>query len=887
MPSSDMTPAMLHACVIVGVVRTAPPDLRDGVRWLNAGHSAALVGDSFEHVRDAALRLAPMGSDGAPGNVAVHRTGLQQEAHYEWLLVAENFISCSAHAADDGSVIHVWSGVSDDMELMASLSAATGIPAARFSLHSLEGTADGTLAAQAACAAVELMRACGQPVSVDGFWVFAQPGTATVSVGATLDQGGSLLEWAYVARTTDSSPGVPANEPGLYQSFFTSTRIDHSAGIIPPLAHTFARESFIDEIARKNERDPLAFRIDHLDPVSDGGARDLIRSVAERAVWQPIEKARKPGFSGRGRGFAFDKPESDTPEIPAYSAWIVDLDVDRTTGDVAIRRVVAGRASGRRGLASLSGLPARQIADAVSNAMGLRLSAHPSHDETAGEQALSHELAAVPQQAGEVAPAPSGVDAMQASSPAVAAIANALYDATGVRFRAPPFTPERVRATLGAAGIPARARRSIWKVLAAGGIGGLIGLACSVWPSRAPIAPIERPASSTWSAATIARGRSIAAAADCAVCHTVPGGASNAGGLGLATPFGTVYTTNLTPDEKTGIGNWSFAAFNRALREGISRDGRHLYPAFPYTAFTKMSEADMTALYAYLMSQPAVASVVPETRLPFPLNQRGLVAGWNALYLKQGEFKPDPARSAEWNRGAYLVDGVGHCSACHSPRNALGAERGGRLYLGGGEAEGWVAPSLVASSRAPVKWTEQALFDYLKSGFSPEHGVAAGPMAPVVAGLSTLPEADVRAIAHYIASLSPAVPASAVITPQQANEAHAIRVQGLDHGRRIFEGACAVCHSATGGVGNFGVRPLMSLNTSVSETTPDNLLHVIQHGIDAPATDALGYMPSFKESFDDRQIADLAAYIRARFAPGEAPWKDLARASARVRSISQ
>jgi nicotinate dehydrogenase subunit B len=872
MPSSGvtLTGKMLHACVVLNAAGTALPDLPDGVRWLNAGHAAALVGDSFERVRDAALKLAPLA-----GIVPVLHTGLQQEAQYEWPLVAENFIPCSAGAAADGNVIHVWSGVSDHAELLTSLGAATGFPPARFVLHALEETADNALVINAACVAVKLTQACGQPVSVGGFFAAARPGTAIVSVGASLDQQGSLLEWAYVARTADSSPDVSENDPGLYQSLQASTRIDKSASIIPPLAHTFARESFIDELARENQLDPLAFRIDHLDPLGADGARELIRSVAERAVWQPIGRARKPGFSGRGRGFAFDRLTSDTPQIPAYSAWIVDLDVDRTTGDVAVRRVVAGRASGRRGL---RGLPARQIADAVSNAIGLRLSANPSHDETMGGIALSHELSSAPQKTAEVATA----QAMQASSPAAAAIANALYDATGVRFRAPPFTPERVRATLGAAGISARKRRSMWKWLAAGGVGGLIGLACSLWPSRTPIAPIERPAASTWSAATIERGRLIATAADCAVCHTVPGGAINAGGLGLATPFGTIYTTNLTPDEKTGIGNWSFAAFDRAMREGISRDGHRLYPAFPYTAFTKMSDADMTALYAYLMSQPAVASVTPQTHLPFPLNHRELVAGWNALYLRQGEFKPDPARSAQWNRGAYLVEGVGHCSACHSPRNALGAERGGRLYLSGGEAEGWVAPSLVASSRAPVKWTEPALFDYLKSGFSPEHGVAAGPMAPVVAGLSTLPEADVRAIAHYIASLSPAAPANPAVTTQNA-----IRVQGLDNGRRIFEGACAVCHSATGGVGNFGVRPLMSLNTSVSETLPDNLLHVIQHGIDAPATDALGYMPGFKDSFDDGQIADLAAYIRAQFAPGEAPWKDLAQASARVRGIDQ
>jgi nicotinate dehydrogenase subunit B len=727
---------------------------------------------------------------------------------------------------------------------------------------------------------------------------------AEVSVAASLDDEGALFDWRYMARTPGLTGGeAVAQDPGPYSSSHATSLVDDPAALIPGSAHTFARESFVDEIARDHHRDPVSFRLDHLDPVEDGGARELIDTVAQRAAWNTDKKGdrktrRADNEVAHGRGFAFDKHDAASSDntTPDYSAWIVDLDVNRLTGDVALKRVVAGRASGRRRIGRINGLPARQIAAAASRALGLQLTARPSHDETPGAQAVSHELAPASAAPGEVATQSAAGDRLEIDvSPAAAAIANALYDATGVRFRAPPFTPERVLAALGTGSNgaigngPRRAKRSLWTVLAAGGVGSLIGLACTAWPLRAPIEPIARPAASTWSDATIARGRQIAEFGDCAVCHTAPGGLVNAGGLGLETPFGMVYTTNLTPDPKTGIGNWSFAAFDRAMRQGISRDGHHLYPAFPYTAFTKMSEADMTALYAYLMSQPAVENSPPVTRLPFPLNQRALVAGWNALYLKQGEFKPDPTRSAIWNRGAYLVDGAGHCSACHSPRNAFGAEKGGRLYLTGGSAEGWVAPSLVANSKAPVRWTEQALYDYLKTGFSHEHGVAAGPMAPVVASLSTLPEEDVRAMAHYVASLSPqpaavAAPA-AVALPKPAHDlaTSAVTLQGLDSGRRIFEGACAVCHAATGGVGNFGVRPLLSLNTSVSEATPDNLLNVIQNGIDAPATDALGYMPGFKDSFDDRQIADLVSYIRATFAPNEASWKDLAQASARIR----
>ncbi|MFT4434395.1 c-type cytochrome [Caballeronia sp. 15715] len=919
-----MPESMLHACVLAeadaALLASAQQlSVEAGVRWVVAGNVAAFVAERFEQARDAACQLvlsARSQHAADSGSLPVQHSGLQQEAHYTWPIPAHRLVACEAIACDDAGSIAVWTNAPDIVDLRANLAAVTGLPPERFALHSLNANdanddhTDPLIATHAALAAVVLMAETGRSMCVGGYVAVSHVKEAAVSVAASLDGEGALLDWRYMARTPGLTGGeAVAQHPGPYALPRATSLVDDPATLIPRSAHTFARESFVDEIARDNHRDPVSFRLDHLDPVEHGGARELIDTVAQRAAWNADHQNRKTRRAGNavahGRGFAFDEhnPSSiDNPNrTPDYSAWIVDLDVNRLTGDVALKRVVAGRASGRRRIGRLNGVPARQIAAAASRALGLQLTARPSHDETPGTQAVSHELAPASASAasGELAAQATAGDRLEIDvSPAAAAIANALYDATGVRFRAPPFTPERVLAALGKdstgtvgtiSNPPRRAKRSLWTALAAGGVGSLIGLACTLWPLRASIDPIARPAASTWSDATIARGRQIAEFGDCAVCHTAPGGAVNAGGLGLETPFGMVYTTNLTPDPKTGIGNWSFAAFDRAMRQGISRDGHHLYPAFPYTAFTKMSEADMTALYAYLMSQPAVDNAPPVTRLPFPLNQRALVAGWNALYLKQGEFKPDPTRSAIWNRGAYLVDGAGHCSACHSPRNAFGAEKGGRLYLTGGSAEGWVAPSLVANSKAPVQWTEQALYDYLKTGFSHEHGVAAGPMAPVVASLSTLPEEDVRAMAHYVASLSPQPqlqpqPVETTLSkPAHAAAADAVTLQGLDSGRRIFEGACAVCHAATGGVGNFGVRPLLSLNTSVSEATPDNLLNVIQNGIDAPATDALGYMPGFKDSFDDRQIADLVSYIRATFAPNEAAWKDLAQASARIR----
>jgi len=742
---------------------------------------------------------------------------------------------------------------------------------------------------------------------------------------------GRMTTWRYRAQagtvadarraTAEGGASTPSS-PFVYRHAQTSIEMAETHHTIPGHAHAFARESFVDELAGALKRDPVALRLQHLDASRDAGPREIIRMVSERAAWGEPATARMHDRLS-GRGFAFDgagapdalsadeNPQADAggDKAPHWSAWVVDLDVDRATGDVAVRRVVAGQGAGEPGQASMAGLPAWQIEAAISRVMGARLSARPAHDETGGDvapDAIAHELVAFDAAApgADRIRSLSAYDAQrieQAAAPAAAAIANALHDATGVRFRAPPFDAARIREALARpvpldsgeshSGTPRRASSRWRRWLAGGGaggvVGGLIGLACAILPGPAPIAPIATGGAdgAMWSAATLERGRLIALAGDCAVCHTAPGGAPNAGGLALDTPFGTIYTTNITPDPETGIGAWSYPAFARAMREGIGRDGSHLYPAFPYTAFAKLSEPDLLALYAYLMSQPPVTHAPPKTKLPFPLDQRRLVAGWNWLFHDARPFAPDPARFATWNRGKYLVDGAGHCGACHTPRNALGAEQGGRAYLAGGEVEGWVAPPLIASPASPVPWTEGALFDYLRTGFSAQHGVAAGPMAPVVAGLAALPESDVRAIAHYLTSLSPPVDAAmaADAATRRARGAEAVATLGLESGRRAFDAACAVCHAESGGVGHFGVRPLMGLNTSVSQAAPDNLLRVLHDGIDHPATDALGYMPGFRDAFDDRQMAELAAYIRARYAPGQPAWQNLEEASARIR----
>jgi len=240
-------------------------------------------------------------------------------------------------------------------------------------------------------------------------------------------------------------------------------------------------------------------------------------------------------------------------------------------------------------------------------------------------------------------------------------------------------------------------------------------------------------------------------AINCAVCHTSAGSPINAGGRALETPFGIIYATNITPDVETGIGAWSYPAFERAMREGIHRNGRHLYPAFPYTHYARATDADLQALYAYLMAQAPVRATTLKNELRFPFNLRPLLAGWNALFHLADTFKPDPTKSEMWNRGAYLVESLGHCSACHSPRNALGAEISS-AYLAGGLVEGWEAPPLTSLSSAPIPWSEDELYVYLRTGESRFHGTAAGPMAPIVRDLSALPDQDIRAMAVYLAS---------------------------------------------------------------------------------------------------------------------------------------
>jgi nicotinate dehydrogenase subunit B len=322
------------------------------------------------------------------------------------------------------------------------------------------------------------------------------------------------------------------------------------------------------------------------------------------------------------------------------------------------------------------------------------------------------------------------------------------------------------------------------------------------------------------------------------------------------------------------------------MRDGVHRDGRRLYPAFPYTSFARVSDADLQSLYAYLMSQPAVAASPPSTRLDFPFSLRPLMAGWNLLFHRNEPFRPDPAKSVEWNRGAYLAEGLGHCSACHSPRNALGAERRGKAYLGGGQAEGWDAPALNTLSAAPLPWTRESLYRYLRDGYAPLHGPAAGPMAAVVDGLAPLPDSDVMAIATYVASFGPAASHDTLATEaaalQQRSQAAAARLTGA--GADLFAGACAVCHQAGQGTAVFGEKVPLALNSNLHGARPDNLVQVLMHGVATSASSQVGAMPAFADSLSDRQMTTLVEYLRQLYAPDKPAWTDVAQTVERVRA---
>jgi mono/diheme cytochrome c family protein len=383
---------------------------------------------------------------------------------------------------------------------------------------------------------------------------------------------------------------------------------------------------------------------------------------------------------------------------------------------------------------------------------------------------------------------------------------------------------------------------------------------------RPAIDPVRRPAAASFDPVLLKRGGELAAIGNCTTCHTAPGGRAFAGGLALPTPFGTIYSTNITPDEQTGIGNWSEDAFRRALREGVDRAGRHLYPAFPYDHFTLVSDFDIKALYAFLMTREAVAATAPANKLPFPLNFRPLLAGWKLLFLRTGPYRIDASQSTEWNSGAYLANGLAHCGACHTPRNALGAEEKDRAFAGG-DAEGWTAYALNANAPAPVPWDAAALAFYLHNGWQRDHGVARGPMSEVTENLSTVPASDVQAIATYMASVAGS-------PPDRRPSKKTGNADDRTPGAAIYAAACATCHDAGRPPPYGGID--LALSSGPSGPNARNVIDVILWGLPAQDEQRRPIMPGFAGSLNDRQLADLLAYVRARFSD-KPPWTDIAK----------
>ena len=410
--------------------------------------------------------------------------------------------------------------------------------------------------------------------------------------------------------------------------------------------------------------------------------------------------------------------------------------------------------------------------------------------------------------------------------------------------------------------------RIIGNVVAAVAIAGAMATVAIVWrPAMSAVVP---PAPASFDSALVKNGRDLAAIGNCNDCHTVRGGKDFAGGLAVPTPFGTIYSSNITPDAETGIGRWSEAAFRRAMQSGINRDGQHLYPTFPYDHFTHVSDDDDNALYAYLMTRRPVRAPARENALSFPFNQRVAVAGWKLLFMRHGTYQPDPKQSAEWNRGAYLVEGLAHCGSCHTPRNALGAEKTHATFAGG-DVDTWHAYAINGQSSAPVPWDAEALFGYLRQGWHPDHGVARGPMAEVVGNLAEVPEGDIRAIATYMAGVFGAP------TPERKRRGDELLAQAASPpaqpahantaGAQVYAAACATCHSTNRGPPYGGIN--LALSTALTSPDARNAAHIVLSGIRPSAGERSPIMPGFADSMSDGQIAALLDYLRTRF--GNAP----------------
>jgi mono/diheme cytochrome c family protein len=359
--------------------------------------------------------------------------------------------------------------------------------------------------------------------------------------------------------------------------------------------------------------------------------------------------------------------------------------------------------------------------------------------------------------------------------------------------------------------------------------------------------------------ATVERGKYLADAGNCSSCHTRPGGALFSGGLPFATPFGTLYSSNITPDNQTGIGRWVVGDLRRAMHGGVAADGHRLYPAFPYASFTKVSDEDVAAIYAYLRTLAPVHYSPPANAFLF--SQRWGMIFWNALFFRPGRFESDPARSPEWNRGAYLVEGLGHCGACHSPRNVFLAEETDKPYAGGSFEDNvsadkirrWSSANLTSAKTGLAAWSVEDLAKYLKTGVCRRAG-SFGPMNEVIVNsLRNLSNEDVHAIAVYLKGL-----------PSRESADTAAAVDGTKVGAAIYQERCEKCHLSSGRGGMFNGPPLAG-SAVVQDEDPASLINVILYGPESPKEISFGLWETMKpygEVLDDADLAAVSNYVR-------------------------
>jgi len=389
----------------------------------------------------------------------------------------------------------------------------------------------------------------------------------------------------------------------------------------------------------------------------------------------------------------------------------------------------------------------------------------------------------------------------------------------------------------------------------------------------ASLSPVEASAFQPTGAALVERGRYLATAGDCVACHTAPGGRPFAGGLAFKLPIGTIYSSNITPDRQAGIGGWSDAEFVRAMRHGVRSDGKDLYPAFPYTAYAKLSTDDILAIRAYLGSLAPVARPVAPNALTFPFNQRYLMRAWKLLFLSDTPIAPAQKQSALWKRGAYLVEALAHCGECHTPRNLMYGLKDGQKFAGA-TTQGWKAYNITSDPRAGIgNWSAEEIATYLRTGHAEGRGVANGPMGEAVElSLSHLTPADLQAIALYLKSV-PARPAQngelvetnpAALTASTAYAPPAGATPRGDLGMRIFEGSCASCHGWNGQGLQSGYAALRGMKT-VNDPQGTNLVQIVLHGSHMATAQGQVGMPAFGAAYGDTEIAAVSNYVLRHF----------------------